>query len=340
MKTTLLTLLLFVSVATVLVAQSTGTAPQDPQATEADRTVDPGVPGTVNSTSPTTAALSPLPWWAWALILFGFTILLGVIAVIGGVGGGVLFVPIVSALFPFHFDFVRGAGLLVALCGALSAAPRLLRGGMASIRLGLPLALIGSAASIGGASLGLMLPTSIVELLLGVSIVGIATLMIVAPGGSHAQLRRDPIALALGIRGNYYDTSVGHRVEWTVHRTGWALVAYIGIGIIGGMFGLGAGWANVPTLTLLMGAPIKVAVATSGYIMTLNSSAAAWVYLNGGAVLGLITVPSIAGMMIGTRIGARLLPHVRPRVIRRIVTILLVAAGLRSMIAGLIGVIG
>ncbi len=301
-----------------------------------------GVLGADPASVPTDSGLllSPLPWWGWVFLLFVFTLLLGVIAVIGGVGGGVLFVPIVSALFPFHFDFVRGAGLLVALCGALSAAPRLLRGGMASIRLGLPLALVGSAASIGGASLGLVLPTSVVELLLGVSIVAIAALMIASPGPKHRELRHDPIATAIGIRGNYHDSSIGRRIDWTVHRTGWALVAYIGIGIMGGMFGLGAGWANVPTMTLLMGAPVKVAVATSGYVMTLNSSAAAWVYLNGGAVLGLITVPSIVGMMAGTRIGARLLPRVRPRVIRRIVTVLLVAAGLRSLVAGILGVIG
>ena len=339
MRTSLLTLLLIVSLASALVAEPVTTTPADAPATHASGT-DQNDRDTVSPASTATAIASALPWWGWALLLFGFTTLLGVIAVIGGVGGGVLFVPIVSALFPFHFDFIRGAGLMVALCGALSAAPRLLRSGMASIRLGLPLALVGSAASIGGASLGLVLPTSVVELLLGISIVGIATLMIAAPSGHRAQLRSDPIASALGIRGNYHDSSVGHRVGWTVHRTGWALVAYIGIGIIGGMFGLGAGWANVPTLTLLMGAPIKVAVATSGYIMTLNSSAAAWVYLNGGAVLGLITVPSIAGMMVGTKIGARLLPRVRPRVIRRIVTILLVGAGLRSLVAGLIGVIG
>ena len=32
-------------------------------------------------------------------------------------GGGVLFVPIVGGFFPFNIDFVRGAGLLVALAG-------------------------------------------------------------------------------------------------------------------------------------------------------------------------------------------------------------------------------
>ncbi|MEJ0001331.1 MAG: hypothetical protein WDO13_20565 [Verrucomicrobiota bacterium] len=48
---------------------------------------------------------------------------------LAGVGGGVLFVPIVGSFFPFHLDFVRGAGVLLALAAALAAAPRLLRDG-------------------------------------------------------------------------------------------------------------------------------------------------------------------------------------------------------------------
>lgn len=42
---------------------------------------------------------STLPWWAWPLILFVFTFVLGIVAVLGGVGGGVLFVPIVGGFF-------------------------------------------------------------------------------------------------------------------------------------------------------------------------------------------------------------------------------------------------
>ena len=61
------------------------------------------------------------PWWIWPLILLVVTFLMGIVAVLGGVGGGVLFVPIISGFFPFYLDFVRGTGLLVALSGALVA---------------------------------------------------------------------------------------------------------------------------------------------------------------------------------------------------------------------------
>ena len=281
-----------------------------------------------------------LPWWGWASLLFGFTMALGVVAVIGGVGGGVLFVPVVAAIFPFHLDFVRGAGLMVALCGSLSAIPILLRRGIADIRLGLPMALFGSIGSIAGAFLGLALPTGIVEAALGVAILSIVALMLTSSRSEYPRVERpDALGAYLGIGGSYYEYSLRRPVAWRVHRTGAGMLIYLGIGVIGGMFGVGAGWANVPALNLLLGAPLKVAVGTSGYIMTLNAAAASWVYAHGGAILPLVTVPSVAGMMIGTRIGAQILPRIRSRRIRYIVVAILSVSGLRSLVAGIMGLI-
>ncbi len=276
-----------------------------------------------------------LPWWAWALLLFGFTLALGVVAVLGGVGGGVLFVPIVSALFPFHFDFVRGAGLMVALSGALSAGPRLLRSGLANLRLGLPFALVGSVGSIAGAMIGFALPTEVVQGMLGIAIIGIVILMLISgqsevPSVDHA----DRLSSWLGIGGRYVDESSGQQIEWKIHRTPLGLLVFVGIGVLAGMFGVGAGWANVPAFNLLLGAPLKVAVATSGINLALNGTAAAWVYINQGAVLALVAVPSIAGMMIGTRIGAQILPRVKAKIVRWIVVAILLGSGVRSLFAG------
>src|SRR5436853_6425020 len=92
-----------------------------------------------------------VPWWVWPIGLFAVSFAIGIVAVLAGVGGGVLFVPIVGTLFPFHLDFVRGAGLMFALSGTLAAGPQLLRSGMASLRLVMPLALVGSIASFIGA---------------------------------------------------------------------------------------------------------------------------------------------------------------------------------------------
>ena len=64
--------------------------------------------------------MSELPFWAWPLLLFLVCFVMGVIAVPAGIGGGTLFVPLVGGFFPFHLDFVRGVGLMVALASALA----------------------------------------------------------------------------------------------------------------------------------------------------------------------------------------------------------------------------
>lgn len=276
-----------------------------------------------------------MEWWLWPLALFAVTFLMGIVAVLAGVGGGVLFVPIVGAFFPFHLDFVRAGGLLIALTSALSAAPTLLRSGLASIRLALPLALVGSITSIAGALIGLALPTGMVQIALGVVILAIAAVMWRAGASAYPEVPRpDPLGEALGMHGAYYDPALGREVSWRVRRMPAALAVFGGIGLLAGLFGLGAGWANVPALNLLMGAPLKLAVGTSGFVLAVVDTSAAWIYLNRGAVLPIIVVPSLLGVMLGARVGARLLRISAPSVVRRVVLTVLVIAGLRALLRG------
>lgn len=275
-------------------------------------------------------------WWLWPVALFAITFLLGIVAVLAGVGGGVLFVPIVAGFFPFHLDFVRGAGLLLALSGALAAGPNLLRIGMANLRLAMPFALVGSTTSIVGALVGLTLPTSMVQTALGATILVIVGFMLRARRSEYPEVARsDAIGDLLRLHGVFHDAATGRAVDWRVHRTPAGLVAFAGIGLLAGMFGLGAGWANVPALNLLLGAPLKVSVATSGLMLSIIDTSAAWIYIHRGAVLPMLTVPSIVGVMLGARIGAKLLRVTRAERIRLIVIALLAAAGLRALLRGL-----
>lgn len=279
---------------------------------------------------------STMPWWFWPLALFVTCFLIGIVAVPAGIGGGTLFVPIIGGFFPFHLDFVRGAGLLVALASALAAGPMLLRGGLSSLRLALPLALLASMSSIVGALLGLALPASVIQTALGMIVLGIVTLMLFSKKSEFPLVAQpDRLSSALGIHGVFVDGASGQAINWQVHRTPLGLLIFLAIGVMAGMFGIGAGWANVPALNLLMGAPLKVSAGTSGLVLSLVDSSAAWVYLNRGAVLPMIAVPSVVGMMLGARIGARLLHVLKGSVIRKMVITLLLFAGIRALLKGL-----
>jgi uncharacterized membrane protein YfcA len=272
------------------------------------------------------------PLWLWPLAVFVLTTLIGFLGVLGGVGGGVLFVPIAAGIFPFHIDFIRATGLLVALCGSLSAGPHLLRDGFANFRLVIPAALVASAAAIAGAVIGLVLPVGVIKISLAITILGIATLMLLARRSEHPGVEvADPISRALHIHGMYHDPSLGEDQVWRIHRTplGWTLFA--GAGLIGGMFGLGAGWANVAIFNLVMGAPLKVSVASSHFLISITGTSASWVYISRGCVLPLIVTPAVVGAMLGSRMGVLALREVKPAWARRVVIGLMILAAVNLL---------
>ena len=120
-------------------------------------------------------------------------------------------------------------------------------------------------------------------------------------------------------------------INWKVHRTIPGLLTFIIIGFMAGMFGLGAGWANVPVLNLMMGAPLKISVATSKFLLSITDTSAAWIYVNKGCVIPMMVVPSLIGIMLGSFVGVRLLKVAKPTFIRWMVIGILLFAGVKAM---------
>ncbi len=288
--------------------------------------------------------LDSLAWWAWPLIMLGFTFLIGLIAPMSGVGGGVLFVPLVTAFFPFNVDFVRGAGLIVALSSALSSSPQLIRSGLASLKVTAPTVVVSMITAVLGGVAGLWVTGSspdgqhYVTLALGVILLFIFGVMALSKRVEYPEVEEQgPIAASLGLQGCWYEPTQGKLVYYKCTHFRWGLPAFALTGFIAGMFGMGSGWANVPILNLIMGAPIKVATSTSMLIIAVNTPAAAWVYLANGAILPIIVIPAVVGMTIGARIGAKLALRAKPAVVRYLVMGILLFSGILDIVKGLGG---
>ena len=285
-----------------------------------------------------------LGWAFWPLALFVFTLVIGLIAPVSGVGGGVLFVPLTVAFFPFNVDFIRGAGLIMALTSALSSAPHLMKKGLANLRIMAPVVVVSMITSILGGIVGLWVTNAFptgkfyIYIALGIVLFIIFVVMLTSKRVEFPEVTSiDPISAKLGISGAWYEPSLDKVVEYRTTKMPVALPAFAAVGFIAGMFGLGAGWANVPVLNLLMGAPIKVATSTSMLIITVNDAAAAWVYLANGAVLPMIVIPSVIGISIGSRIGARIAVKARPKFVRYLVMGVMLLAAVLDIQKGLSG---
>jgi len=283
-------------------------------------------------------------WWFWPACLFVFTFIVGLIAPVSGVGGGVLFVPIATAFFPFSMDFIRGTGLIMAMMSAFSSAPPLMRKGLANLRLMVPLLIVSTVTSIIGGVAGLWITNAFptgkyyLTIALGVVLFIIFVVMSTAKKLEYPEVKSvDALSSALKISGAWYEPNLDKVVEFRTTKLPIGLFAFALVGFIAGMFGLGAGWANVPVLNMIMGAPIKVATSTSMSIIAVNDAAACWIYLSNGALLPLVLIPAILGVFIGAKIGAKLAEKAKPTVVRYLVMLILLGAGVIDVIKGLGG---
>lgn len=282
---------------------------------------------------------------AWSVILFLFTMIIGVISPVSGVGGGVLFVPLSTVMFPFHVDFIRGAGLVMAVTSAFSSVPYLIKKGLANIKVFVIIAPIMIVTSVIGSVIGLRITSVLpegkyyIELMLGITILIVFAVMMVSKKLEFPNVGEDDVdswSKKLKIGGSWFEPNLGRVVDYKIKNLPKALGIFAIIGLLAGMFGLGAGWANVPVLNILMGMPIKIAAATSMLIITANAPAIG-IYLSKGAILPYIVVPAILGIMIGARVGAKVAEIIKPVFVKWIVVGVLFVAGLLNVIKGLQG---
>ncbi len=109
----------------------------------------------------------------------------------------------------------------------------------------------------------------------------------------------------------------------------WVLVLCgMAIGFLAGMMGNGGGWALVPLLVYVLGAPTYVAVGTSLICVMISGAYGAFTYALQGRVEVLAALCMMVGAAVGAQMGTAAIRYVRGAAVRVLyaVMLLLVAA--------------
>ena len=280
------------------------------------------------------------------LIVLSFlcSVLIAVIAVIAGVGGGVIFTPILLAFTSIDTLIIRSTGLIVAMFSGLVSTGPLMRKGLADVKLvflgALPIIVGGMLGSISAISLAKHLGETsdgIVRLMLGLLLVFIAMLFIFSGKNMEYPTARpaDNLAMKLKLRHSYWEDSLKSTISYKAIHIKMAIFLFLVVGFTGGFFGLGGGWAVVPVLNLIMSIPLKVATASSGVLLALGNAAAIWPYINAGALIGVVAAPWMLGQVVGGIIGAHILASVKASIVRNILITMLLASSLKLIGRGI-----
>lgn len=114
-------------------------------------------------------------WSVVALIVLGFV--MGIASGLFGVGGGIIAVPALIALFGFGDLIAKGTSLLAMIPTALSGSIAHVRNRMVSVQEGLIVGIAASFASFGGVALAFIIPAAIAGRLFGLLLVVIVVLL-------------------------------------------------------------------------------------------------------------------------------------------------------------------
>jgi uncharacterized protein len=285
---------------------------------------------------------SSLPLWAELLALALVAAGAGFLGGMLGLGGGLFLVPTLVLLFGFDIHFAIAASLISVTGTSSGAAVQSYQRRLTDLRIG---TFLESGTVLGGV-LGALLAITLLRdrgdilVLAFVPVVLIAAYLTFAGIRVDAPAARAPDGIARRLRlwGVYFDDRESRRVPYAASRSSAAFGIAVSAGVASGLLGIGGGVFKVPAMNAVMGIPLRVAVATSNYMLGITAAAGALVYVVSGVVVLGWVVPIAVGTLLGALAGIRTQQLAPIRRLKGLLVLVLVAAAVVMFLRG-IGVI-
>jgi len=254
----------------------------------------------------------------------------GSLGALVGIGGGVVIVPALTILFGYDIKTAIAASLVAVVATSITAGSRYVRHGLVNTRLALTLELATALGGLTGGLVGTLISSTILSVVFAALLIVTGVLLLRGKGDSGERVavsgKRQPgweTGHPLG--GAFWDDRTATMVRYKARRLpvgeGVSFVA----GIASGLLGIGGGVLKVPAMNLGMDVPVKVAAATSSFMIGVTATAGLSVYLGKGYVHPGVAAPLALGVLGGALAGTRFATSASPRALRSILAIVLVA---------------
>jgi uncharacterized membrane protein YfcA len=257
------------------------------------------------------------PYW---LIFFG--LLIGILASMTGVGGGVFVVPLLVFFYGETITTTQMAtatSLTAIIFTAIASTLNYSRQKRIYYKTGLVLA----ATSAPGAYFGAWVADKTDERLLGV-IFGVFLVIVAA---------RMIITL---VKKKKENTASPVKTDSELVKNKRTLVIGLSLGLFGGfasgLLGIGGGTLIVPIMTFGLGMPMFLATATSMFTMIITATAGSIQYFQQGVVNLPFALLIAAGTVVGAQIGASTSRKMSNRSLTFVFALVLIAAGVNMLI--------
>ena len=253
-----------------------------------------------------------------ALITVG--ICASTLGTIFGVGGGIIFIPVLTILFGLSASEAVAVSLVGIIATSTGAASFHVRNGVANVRLGLLLEITTSIGAMLAALLAVHAENWILLAIFGCVLIYSAASMILRKERIIEHSEADN-----GMVFSYRDGKDPAEKRYEVRNVKSGLLVCTGAGVLSSLTGVGGGTIKIPLMNVHMHVPIKVATATSSYMIGITAFSGAVVYfIHGGLLLDYAAAVAV-GAFIGSFIGTRISRRIDAGPLRRYFSILLLA---------------
>jgi uncharacterized membrane protein YfcA len=257
-----------------------------------------------------------------ALITLLMAMMSGSLGSMLGIGGGVFLVPFLILVvgLPFHQAAAVSLAAVIATSTAVSAATAGRH--VINLRLGMVLEVATAAGGLAGGLTAQMLSPRVLQTAFGVVAVLVAGA--VARRAETPPLPHDAETGLLG--GRFTDDCTGERITYAVRHLPAGLIASFLAGNLSTLLGIGGGVVKVPVLVAWCGVPMRVAAATSAFMIGVTATSGAAIYYGHGEMIPALAASAVLGTQIGSMIGLRVAARARAR-------------GLRLLLAGVLVIV-
>lgn len=229
------------------------------------------------------------------LLLLG--VLAGGVGALAGLGGGIIITPILVIYFGVPIHQAIGVSLMAVIATSTATSSVYVERGVSNIRLGMTLEI---ATTIGAAI------AAVVAGYIGRKALAVTFSLFLFYTASSMVKK----AFESKPREAEPQTS-----DYAIRHYPLGLLASLLAGGFSGLLGIGGGPVKVPIMYLFMGVPLRVATATSNFMIGVTAATSAYIYYGRGDIPLHLAAPIVMGVFAGSLTGARVAPKVRGKYI-------------------------
>jgi uncharacterized membrane protein YfcA len=268
-------------------------------------------------------------------LVFGASLVAGLIGSLVGLGGGVFIVPLLTLAFGLPIQEAIGASIVSVIATSSGAAAAYVRDRMTNLRIGMFLEIATTLGALSGAMLAVFAPTSILFIVFGTVLLISALPLLIKIGEELPQhVKSDRWAQILALPGRYPDQKAGREVAYEVTRVPAGFSMMYVAGLISGLLGIGSGTFKVLAMDTAMRLPMKVSTTTSNFMIGVTAAASAGIYFERGDIHPLVAAPVALGVLLGATIGAKTLARLSNTTLRKLFVPILVLIAAQMLIRG------